>query len=111
MARRSALQVEIKFTIQPHSTDVVVSHRYIFSSETTQALHPVISSRRGTCPKVTFDGCVFPQKEEVMFLGIYLDKRLTWTKHIWLKKLQLNVWYDIKENIPVIGHKFKIDNM
>jgi hypothetical protein len=44
-----------------------------------------------TCLKLQTGNVDLPQKNEVEYLGMHLDKRLTWTKHIKSKRKQLNL--------------------
>ena len=53
----------------------------------------VYKRQRDSCPPVTLDNCQLPQKEDVKYLGIYLDRRLTWRKHIITKNKQLRLQY------------------
>ncbi|GAB0088404.1 hypothetical protein DMENIID0001_028090 [Sergentomyia squamirostris] len=47
--------------------------------------------KRNTCPPVKLNDVNIPQAEEVKYLGMHLDKRLTWRNHIKKKRLQLNL--------------------
>ena len=47
--------------------------------------------RKETCPAVYLNNKVIPQSNKVKYLGIHLDRRLTWRDHIWSKRKQLNL--------------------
>jgi hypothetical protein len=47
--------------------------------------------KRENCPTVTLDGKHIPQGETAQYLGIYLDRRLTWRPHIFAKRKQLGL--------------------
>jgi hypothetical protein len=53
--------------------------------------HITFSLKRETCPDVTLYGQHIPQGETAKYLGIYLDRRLTWQKHIFTKRKQLGL--------------------
>jgi len=63
-----------------------------------------------TCPTVKLNNDHLPQADEVKYLGIHLDRRLTWRKHITTKRKQL----DLKLRNPywIIGRKsqFSLEN-
>lgn len=59
----------------------------------TKSTHITFTLRRDTCPAVTLNNIALPQSEEVKYLGLHLDRRLTWEKHIWKKRLQLGLLY------------------
>ena len=62
--------------------------------------------RKETCPAVTMNNVSFPQANEVKYLGIYLDRRLTWRRHIWSKRKQLNI--ELSKLYWLLGHKSKL---
>jgi hypothetical protein len=57
----------------------------------TKSLHVTFTMNTATCPPVTLNNVVLPQAEEVKYLGMHLDRRLTWRSHIWNKRLHLNL--------------------
>lgn len=59
----------------------------------TKSTHVTFTMRRDTCPPVTLDNCQLPQQEDVKYLGMHLDRRLTWRKHIVTKNKQLRLQY------------------
>jgi retron-type reverse transcriptase len=64
------------------------------------------SLRRGNCPPVTLRNEEIPQTDCVRYLGLLLDKRLTWAKHIKQKRLLLNI--RLKKLYRVIGKYSKL---
>lgn len=46
---------------------------------------------RETCPPIKLNNTDIPQRKEVKYLGIYLDRRLTWNKHIKTKRKALDI--------------------
>jgi len=51
----------------------------------------VTSLKRKTYPSVTLNGQHIPQEETAKYLGLHLDRRLTWQKHIFTKSKQLGL--------------------
>jgi hypothetical protein len=43
------------------------------------------------CPPVIFNDVQLPQSDEVKYLGLHLDRRLTWHKHIFTKRKPLGL--------------------
>lgn len=60
----------------------------------TKSTHVTFTMRRATCPPVTFNNNQLPQSEDAKYLGMHLDRRLTWRKHIWTKRKQLRLKYN-----------------
>lgn len=56
----------------------------------TKSAHITFTTKSSTCPQVTLNNVIIPQANEVKYLGMYLDRRLTWKNHIWHKRLVLN---------------------
>lgn len=55
----------------------------------SKSVQVTFTMRKETCPPVTLNGRQLPQADEAKYLGMYLDRRLTWKKHIWTKRKQL----------------------
>jgi hypothetical protein len=53
--------------------------------------HATFTTCRGTCPPVHIYNEQLPQAEEVKYLGLHLDRRLTWHKHIFAKRKHLGI--------------------
>jgi len=59
-----------------------------------------------TCPPVKLNNDHLPQAGEVKYLGIHLDRRLTWHKHITTKRKQLDL--KLRNLYWIIGRKSQI---
>jgi hypothetical protein len=55
----------------------------------SKSTHIAFTTRRETCPPVHINNIKLPQAEEVKYLGLHLDRRLTWRNHILAKRKQL----------------------
>ncbi|MGC8821252.1 MAG: hypothetical protein ACP5PP_09170, partial [Fervidobacterium sp.] len=43
-----------------------------------KSVHITFTLRHNDCPSVKINGDIIPKREVVKYLGLYLDKRLTW---------------------------------
>lgn len=55
----------------------------------TKSIHVTFTTRRETCPPVKLNNCTLPQADDAKYLGMHIDRRLTWRKHIFSKRKQL----------------------
>jgi hypothetical protein len=56
-----------------------------------KSIHITFTTRKETCPLVQINIVQLPQTEEVKYLGLHLDRRLTWHKQIFVKWKQLEI--------------------
>jgi len=59
-----------------------------------------------TCPPVKLNNDHLPQADEVKYLGIHLDRRFTWRKHITAKLKQLD--HKLRKLYWIIGRKSQL---
>lgn len=59
-----------------------------------KSTHVTFTTRRATCPSVRLNGKLIPQATEVRYLGMHLDRGLTWKKHVQTKRKQLNLKFN-----------------
>jgi hypothetical protein len=57
----------------------------------SKSTHVPFSTRRETCPLVPINNVKYLQAEDVKYLGLHLERRLTWHKHIFTKRKQLGM--------------------
>lgn len=70
--------------------------------------HVTFTLRRKTCPGITLCSKIIPQSEDIKYLGLRLDRRLTWRKHILAKRKQLDIQF--KKMYWLLGRKSKLWN-
>jgi len=56
----------------------------------SKSVHTTFTLRHGQCPNVTINNIPIPPLNAVKYLGLILDQKLTWNKHIRAKRLILN---------------------
>ncbi|CAK1588943.1 unnamed protein product [Parnassius mnemosyne] len=74
--------------ILQHSLDEIDKwlSKWKIKASATKSVHVTFTLRRGNCPPVSLRNNSLPQSDNVRYLGMYLDRRLTWKKHIQTKK-------------------------
>lgn len=71
-----------------------ISHwlkKWRIKANETKSVNVTFTLRRGSCPPVVLNNIEVPQADHVKYLGLHLDKRLTWQKHIFTKRKQLGI--------------------
>ena len=60
----------------------------------TKSTHLTFTLKRSSCPPVQLNGVSLVQPDDAKYLGLHLDRRLTWRKHITTKRkhLDLQLW-------------------
>ena len=80
--------------------------RWHIKANENKSTHITFSLKCETCPAVTLNGQHIPQGETAKYLGIHLDRRLTWQKHIFTKRKQLGL--QLHRTYWIIGRKSKL---
>lgn len=57
----------------------------------TKSVHITFTLRKNNCPPISINGVTIPEQSQVRYLGIHLDRRLTWVHHIAAKITQLKI--------------------
>jgi hypothetical protein len=56
-----------------------------------KSIHITFTTQREMCPPVHINNVQLPQEEDVKYLGLHLDRRFIWHKHIFAKRKQLGI--------------------
>ena len=70
---------------------------------TQKSVHITFTLCRSTCPPVTLNLVPLPVADSVKYLGLYIDKKLTWNPHTRLKRQELNRKY--KMLLRLLDHR------
>jgi hypothetical protein len=75
-------------------------------ANSSKSTHVTFTTRRATCPGVHIYNEQLPQAEEVKYLGLHMDRRLTWHKHIFAKRKYLGI--TLSKMYWLLGRKSKL---
>ena len=69
----------------------------------TKSTHVTFTLKRSSCPPVQLNSTYLIQPDDVKYLGIHLDRRLTWCKHITTKRKHLDL--QLRKLYWILGRK------
>jgi len=72
----------------------------------TKSIQVTFTSKRSVCPSVQLNNKHLAQPDDVNYLGIHLDRKLTWCKHIITKRQQLDL--KLRKLCWIIGRKSQL---
>jgi hypothetical protein len=72
----------------------------------TKSSQITFTTKRTNCPPSTINNIQIPVQAEVKYLGLYLDQKLTWQKHMETKRQQLNL--KVRQMSWLLGRKSKL---
>jgi len=82
----------------------------------SKSVHLTFTLRRSTCPAPKINGKTIPQCNETKYLGMHLDRRLTWKRHIEAKISQIKLkqnelnWLLNKNSKLTLNYKVQVYN-
>lgn len=82
-------------------------NKWRISVNASKCTHVTFTLRRDTCPPISIFNSPIPQKDNVKYLGIHLDRRLTWSRHIDSKVTQIKL--KLNEMQWLIGPRSALD--
>jgi hypothetical protein len=82
------------------------SNKWKIKINTGKCQHITFTLNRSNCPPISFSGTTVDHTDTVKYLGIHLDRRLTFAHHIKLKRKELDIkrkkiYYIINKNSPL----------
>jgi len=81
-------------------------HQWRMCTNESKSTHVTFRMRREDCPPVYLNGRPIPQQDTVKYLGLHLDRRLTWRMHIHAKRKQLDLLF--KRMYWIIGRRSEL---
>lgn len=66
-------------------------HKWKINVNASKSVHITFTLRQRNCPPISINGATIPEQSQVKYLGIHLDRRLTWVHHIAAKITQLKI--------------------
>jgi hypothetical protein len=66
-------------------------HRWKIKVNESKSAHVTFTLRKGQCPPIYLNQIPFRQQDNVKYLGLHLDSKLTWKHHIVTKRKQIDI--------------------
>ena len=96
--------------LQEHLSSIQTwCRRWRMKVNEAKSAHVTFTLRRKPCPPVTFNNAPIPTPAQVRYLGLHLDRRLTWNPHTRLKRIELNRKYGLLRHL-LFKSKLSIHN-
>lgn len=93
--------------LQEHATLIEEwMHKWRIRVQEQKCVQVTFTLNKNSCPPVLFNGVAIPNANEVRYLGVHLDRRLTWRRHIEAKRDQLKL--RARQIHWLIGRKSKL---
>lgn len=67
--------------------------KWRIAASVSKSVHITFTLRQENCSPVTLNGIQLPHHDTVKYLGMHMDRRLTWKKHIQTKREEINLKY------------------
>lgn len=85
-------------------------HKWRIRASANKSVHVTFTLRKGDCPPVHVNNAILPHQDNVRYLGMHLDRRLTWKHHIQTKRQELNIRYKNLHWLLGRNSKLSVDN-
>lgn len=80
--------------------------KWRIKASASKSLQVTFTLRRGNCPPVTLENVILPHQDHVRYLGLHLDRRLTWNHHIKTKREELR--FRFRDYYWLLGRNSKL---
>jgi hypothetical protein len=66
-------------------------HKWRMQANALKSVHVMFTTHTGMCPPVHMNNMQLACADQVKYLGLHLDRKLTWHHHIFTKRKQLDL--------------------
>lgn len=85
-------------------------NKWRIKASASKSIHITFTLKKGNCSPVQLGNNTLPQSDSVKYLGIHLDRRLTWKKHIKTKRDEINIRFRNMYWLMARNSKLSVDN-
>lgn len=97
--------------LQEHLNQIEIwSTKWKIKLSESKCTQVTFTLRKGVCPPVTIKNSALPIIDCVKYLGLHMDKRLTWNPHTRLKRIEANRRYQLLSRLLDFRSKLSLSN-